>query len=107
MLALIRLDASWCTKLPDTAVEALVATCLSLEHLGLKGCSALISPSVHSANLRNLDLSLCGNLVRCGVLVDLVIPSMVVVKGVTSTWRFGLYQPCFHIESLAGDDRSD
>ena len=62
-LALKRLDANWCTKLPDSAVESLVATCLSLEHLGLKGCSALVFPSLSSANLKSLDLSLCGKLV--------------------------------------------
>ncbi len=62
--ALARLDANWCTKLPDRAVESLVGSCLALEHLGLKGCSALVSPSIQSAKLLSLDLSLCGKLVR-------------------------------------------
>lgn len=62
--ALTRLDANWCTKLPDMAVESVVGSCLALEHLGLKGCSALLSPSIQSAKLQSLDLSLCGKLVR-------------------------------------------
>lgn len=64
LTALARLDANWCTKLPDRAVESIVGSCLALEHLGLKGCSALVSPSIQSAKLRSLDLSLCGKLVR-------------------------------------------
>lgn len=64
--ALNRLDANWCTKLPDLAVESVVGSCLTLEHLGLKGCSALVSPSIQSAKLKSLDLSLCGKLVREG-----------------------------------------
>lgn len=64
LTALTRLDASWCTKLPDVAVESVVGSCLALEHLGLKGCSALVSPSIQSTKLRSLDLSLCGKLVR-------------------------------------------
>lgn len=64
LLALTRLDANWCTKLPDSTVESLLGSCLALEHLGLKGCSSLVSPSIHSAKLKSLDLSLCGKLVR-------------------------------------------
>eukprot|EP00904_Undaria_pinnatifida_P003613 jgi/Undpi1/13252/HiC_scaffold_8.g02914.m1 len=67
MPALKKLDANWCTKLPDSAVESLVATCLSMEHLGLKGCSELHSPNLNSANLKSLDLSLCGKLTTCSV----------------------------------------
>ncbi|CAN0449820.1 unnamed protein product [Ascophyllum nodosum] len=65
MPSLTRLDASWCTKLPDSAVESLVASCQSLEHLGLKGCSDLATPNIQSANLKSLDLSLCGRLTTC------------------------------------------
>ncbi|CAB1107852.1 unnamed protein product [Ectocarpus sp. CCAP 1310/34] len=64
---LTRLDANWCTKLPDCAVESLVGSCLALEHLGLKGCSALVSPTIQSAKLRSLDLSLCGKLTTCSI----------------------------------------
>eukprot|EP00752_Nemacystus_decipiens_P017478 g15670.t1 len=67
MPALTRLDANWCTKLPDLAVESVVGSCLALEHLGLKGCSALVSPSIQSAKLKSLDLSLCGKLTTCSI----------------------------------------
>eukprot|EP00903_Cladosiphon_okamuranus_P013626 g12690.t1 len=67
MPALTRLDANWCTKLPDVAVESVVGSCLALEHLGLKGCSALVSPSILSTKLRSLDLSLCGKLTTCSI----------------------------------------
>ena len=39
-----------------------------MEHLGLKGCSELHSPNLNSANLKSLDLSLCGKLVSAAVL---------------------------------------
>lgn len=64
LTALTRLDANCCSKLPDLAVESVVGSCLALEHLGLKGCSALVSPTIQSAKLRSLDVSLCGKLVR-------------------------------------------
>lgn len=47
-----------------------MGSCLALKHLGLKGCSALVSPSIHSAKLESLDLSLCEKLVREGVAKD-------------------------------------
>lgn len=72
--ALQTLDASWCTQLTDDAVTAALSCCPALTVLRLRGCSALTrqrlaldSSSTREILLRELDLSLCSNLVTVHV----------------------------------------
>jgi hypothetical protein len=53
---LVTLNLEFCSKLPDAAVEAVMAQCPCLENLVLKGCSELRKPTLASSSLRRLDM---------------------------------------------------